>query len=108
MVPTSEERLSLEIAKKTNQAQTPALGQVLYFSEVTAKRRETARRDRQSQREQGDGRKGTVNHWSSKSQEASAQGKKESWRMVRGHGERLVPFVYQSSRKAAAVSHRIK
>lgn len=60
---TSGERLSLEIAKKINQAQTPALSQVLYFSEVTAKRRETARRDR-ARESKVMGRKGTVNHWS--------------------------------------------
>lgn len=53
----------MEIAKKINQAQTPALSQVLYFSEVTAKRRETARRDR-ARESKVMGRKGTVNHWS--------------------------------------------
>lgn len=35
------------------------------------------------------GEEGTVNHCSMKSQEASAQGKKESWRIVRGCGKHL-------------------
>lgn len=88
MVCTSGERLSLEIAKKINQAQTPALSQVLYFSEVTAKRRETARRDR-ARESKVMGRKGTVNHWSKSLRRQVLKVKKESWRTVCGHSKRL-------------------
>lgn len=51
------------------------------------------------------GRKGTVNHWSSKSQEASAQGKKRVLENgLRPREAPWFPSVYQSSRKAAAIT----
>lgn len=69
----------------------PALSQVLYFPEVMAKRGwwGWGEEDRKSQREQGGGRRGDSKPLFYKSQEASAQGKKESWRIVRGCGKHL-------------------
>lgn len=71
----------------------PALNQVLYFPEVKSKgrREQRVRRKRQKEPERARSweREGTVNHCSMKSQEASAQGKKESWRIVGSCGKRL-------------------
>lgn len=82
----------------------PALNQVLYFSEVTAKRR-TARETDRARESEVVGRKGTVNHWSSESQEASAQGKKRVLENgLRPREAPWFPSVYQSSRKVAAIT----
>lgn len=53
------------------------------------------------------GERGTVNHWSGKSQEASAEGKKESWRMVCGHRKRL-GFLLCISPPGSHCHYRIK
>lgn len=50
------------------------------------------------------GRKSTVNHWFSESQEASAQGKKVLENGLRPREAPGFPSVYQSSRKAAAIT----
>ena len=50
------------------------------------------------------GREGTVDHCSVKSQEASAQGKKESWKIIHSCGKHLSFFLYISAwEKKAAV-----
>ena len=73
----------------------PALSQVLYFPEVMAKGGGgvgwggMGRKTEKARESEEVGGEGTVNHCSMKSQEASAQGKKESWRIVRGCGKHL-------------------